>query len=140
MDWLRGLPQRFRNRRDAQRTLEPFILAYYWTGTTSLSHRLADIGMDGAYIYTNDRWYLGTIVRLSLQVDEATARDMGLSMPAASVMARCKVVRHGPDGVGMKFIFLKKEERQAMQRFLASTIPNDSMRTPAHQTAPTSGQ
>src|SRR5437016_5942803 len=127
MDWLQVLPRRYRDCRRAARTLEPFVLAHYWNGSAPLGHGLRDISLSGAYIYTTDRWYLGTILQLSLQVDEAAASDMGLTMPAASVRARCKVVRHGPDGVGVQFMFLKKEERASMKRFLASTVPNDSM-------------
>src|SRR5438270_3421435 len=116
MDWLRSSMSRFRGRRRAERSLEPFIVVHYWNGSAPLGHGLRDISLVGAYIYTTERWYLGTILQLSLQVDEVTAQDMGLTMPAASVRARCRVVRHGPDGVGVQFIFLKREERESMKR------------------------
>src|SRR5712692_5268170 len=100
LHWFKGLLRRFQDRRRAQRTAEPFILVHYWDGSAPLGHSLRDIAAVGAYIYTTERWYLGTILKLSLQVDEAKAHDMRITMPAGSVITRAKVVRHGPDGVG----------------------------------------
>src|SRR6185437_14827028 len=112
--WLRQLL--FRSER-ALRYANPAIVAHYWDGGAPKGHRVRDISATGAYLYTNERWYVGTIIELTLQRDGGEAEgDSGL--PFVSVT--CRVVRHTPDGVGIKFMLPRSKERKALKRFMRS--------------------
>ena len=92
----------------------PGVVAHYWDGSAPRGHALRDVSMTGAYLYTTERWYPGTIVRILLQEearDEAQGVGKSVSVPA-------QVVRHGPDGVALDFIFSSPED----QKFLAQLI------------------
>jgi hypothetical protein len=118
--WLEGGSSA--DKRRAQRLPEPSLLVYYWDGSVPEGRKIRDISETGAYIITPERWYVGTIIRLILQGYKTTPLPDGGIMPSRSTSIPSRVVRHGPDGIGVEFIFSNPEDEKALQGFLA-TIP-----------------
>jgi Flp pilus assembly protein TadG len=87
------------DRRSAERQKSPGLIAYYWDGAAPLAHVVGDISSNGLYLLTEQRWYRGTRVLISLQRVGAPASD-----PDRTVVVNAKVVRAGPDGVGFAFV------------------------------------
>src|SRR5579863_9030701 len=129
----RWLLQENQEPRRATRSRAPEIFVYYWDGSAPEGRRLRDISQSGAYIYTTERWYPGTIVRIILQGCQMAAREDGTTGPAASTCIPARVVRHGPDGVAVEFAFRDKEEQESLRAFLAA-IPAQPERTLAGET------
>jgi Flp pilus assembly protein TadG len=119
--WL--LHQDDSEMRRAARSSEPEVIVYYWDGSAPEGRRLRDISQSGAYIYTTERWYPGTIVRIILQGCKIAAREDGTTSPAASTCIPARVVRHGADGVAVEFAFRDKEEQESLRTFLARIPP-----------------
>jgi Flp pilus assembly protein TadG len=118
--WLENRPE---DKRRAPRLAEPSVLVYYWDGSVPEGRRIRDISASGAYVITPERWYIGTIVRLILQGYKTTPQPDGGIVPSRSTSIPSRVVRHGPDGIGVEFMFSTPDEEKALQDFLAS-IPN----------------
>src|ERR1700683_5670098 len=121
--------------RRAPRSINPEVVVYYWDGSAPEGRQLRDISENGAYIYTSERWYPGTIIRIILQGYQTRTRTDGTTGPAASTCVSARVVRHEDDGVAVEFIFSGKDEEQALREFLA-VIPVQPARTPPPQTMP----
>jgi hypothetical protein len=117
---MRGTRERMDDRRRAPRIAHPVVRAYFWTGTAPIPHYLSDISRIGAYVYTPERWYLGTMVQITLH---ANPDEMALTRPgssASTVTVWSKIVRHCPDGVGMEFVLIKRTNREELEAFLAT--------------------
>jgi|SRR5580693_133994 hypothetical protein len=52
--------------RSAPRSVKP-VVVYCWDGGAPEGRRIRDVSQSGAYIYTPERWYVGTIIRIVLQ-------------------------------------------------------------------------
>lgn len=84
-------------RRRAARRIVADLVAYYWDGGNPKAHNVKDISLTGLYLLTKDRWYPGTVIRLTLQKEKTTVpSDRWL-------MVHAKVVRQDSDGVGLVF-------------------------------------
>ena len=125
-EWLFQSPE----RRRAQRYDQPGTVAYYWDGSVPVPREIRDISLTGAYLRTPERWYPGTIVKLTLKSN----------VPSESIEVRCKVVRHGADGVGLQFISQEMKERKGLQSFLTSVIANVRRRKGPSSENSTNGQ
>jgi hypothetical protein len=114
------------DRRIGERQKSPGLIAYYWDGAAPMPHVVRDISSNGLYLLTEQRWYIGTLVLISLQRVGAPESD-----PDRSVVVNAKVVRSGADGVGFAFALPDKAEapdprnmmpngadRKSFQRFL----------------------
>jgi hypothetical protein len=53
--------------RKAPRVKEPGLAAYYWNGAAPVAHGVRDISSSGLYVVTEERWYPGTLVLMTLQ-------------------------------------------------------------------------
>jgi Flp pilus assembly protein TadG len=102
MRWLERLT--YRERRRAARSQAPRLIAHYWDGAAPAGHGIRDISSTGLYLLTEQRWYPGTVVTMSLQ--RAGAPD-----PERTVRVDGKVVRCGSDGVGFDFVMLEKNDQ-----------------------------
>jgi Flp pilus assembly protein TadG len=131
----RWLLQENEEPRRAPRRTEPEVVVYYWDGSAPEGHYLRDISHSGAYIYTPERWYPGTIIRIILQM---AAREDGATDPVASACIPARVVRHGSDGVAVEFAFRDREEEKTLRVFLAG-IPAQPERTPVNRVTSRSG-
>ena len=124
IDWLTGASTPSESRR-ASRAFEPKVVVYYWDGSVPAGHQLRDVSPTGAYLYTSERWYPGTIIRLLLQRKDiqgkdtpSTGGDTAMGAPSsASIPAR--VLRHGSDGVAVEFLFRNSEDRQLLESLIA---------------------
>jgi hypothetical protein len=90
--------------RNALREELPGLIAYFFTGGTPTAQEVRDISATGMYIVTNERWYPGTVVRVTLTDRDHPTADRTLTVNA-------KAVRRGSDGVGLEFV-LEKEDQQ----------------------------
>jgi hypothetical protein len=91
--------------RKAPREPAPGLAAYYWNGAAPKAHTVRDVSSTGLYVVTEERWYPGTLVLMTLQrngVGEEVAER------AISVMSRA--VRWGNDGVGLQFILPEDQD------------------------------
>src|SRR6185437_10952760 len=71
--WLESLSSRERRRAERQEPVH--LVAYYWDGAAPAPHEVRDISSTGLYLATNQRWYPGTQVMLSLQRVGAAETD-----------------------------------------------------------------
>lgn len=91
--------------RKAPRQPAPSLAAYYWNGGAPEAHGIRDISKSGIYIVTEERWYLGTLVLMTLQ-----RTDGGEKIKEQSIAVQTRAVRWGHDGVGMQFLLPKRGE------------------------------
>lgn len=85
--------------RKAPREDNPGLAAYYWNGAAPEAHGIRDISSSGMYVVTEERWYPGTLVLMTLQ-----RTDVGEEMAERSISVLSRAVRWGQDGVGLQFI------------------------------------
>ena len=85
--------------RRAPRDLSPGLAAYYWNGATPMAHGIRDISSSGLYVVTEERWYPGTLVLMTLQ-----RTDCGEELEERAIAVQSRAVRWGNDGVGLKFV------------------------------------
>jgi len=101
-----------RERRKAKRQEPLHLVAHYWDGAAPLAHDIRDISSTGLYLLTEQRWYPGTFVMMSLQRVGVADTD-----PDRSIMVNAKVVRSGTDGVGLAFVMPEKQAARRAQSF-----------------------
>jgi hypothetical protein len=91
--------------RKAPRESMSGLSAFFFTGGAPVEHGVRDISPTGMYVLTEERWYPGTVVRMTL-----TDR-MGATVER-SITLNASVVRWGNDGVGLKFILQNGRDRR----------------------------
>ena len=117
LKWLTGDSSRaFR----AERYIRPGLVGYYWDGAIPTGRRVRNISLTGAFIEVPDRWYIGTLLNLTLQITAPGAEDVD---SAECLAVTCRVVRHAPDGVGVAFMLDSSRERRVLARFLRRVGP-----------------
>jgi hypothetical protein len=122
MQWIetmKGSLGRLNDRRRAQRLAHPAILAFYSAGTEPAPHRIRDVSRTGAYMYTVERWYPGTLLQVTLDIDPGEVEVESSAKDVSSITLWSRIVRHGDDGVGMEFVLVQKKRRDSMHKFLA---------------------
>jgi uncharacterized protein len=87
------------DRRRAQRQPLPGLVAYYWTGSAPRAYQIADISASGFYLLTEERWFPGTMVLMTLQRTDSLGRNLD-----DSIAVQSRVVRWGSDGLGLAFV------------------------------------
>jgi uncharacterized membrane protein (UPF0127 family) len=92
--------------RKAPRVRTPGLAAYYWNGEAPIAHGIRDISTPGLYVVTEERWYPGTLVLMTLQ-----RSDLGEEVAERSIGVQSRAVRWGPDGVGLQFVLPDKQDR-----------------------------
>lgn len=80
----------------------PDLIAYYFTGGTPKPHAVRDISPTGMYILTEERWYPGTVVRVTLT-------DRHNPTTERSITVNAKAVRAASDGVGFEFVLEERD-------------------------------
>jgi hypothetical protein len=90
-----------KERRRAERRSAATLAAYFWTGGAPAPHQIRDISHTGLYLVTEERWYPGTLVMMTLQT-----RDPKDPTSFRTLEIQCRAVRWGEDGVGLQFVFL----------------------------------
>jgi hypothetical protein len=115
-----------KDSRKAERLQQPKLVAHYWTGAPPAARGIRDISSTGLYLVTQERWYPGTLLKITLQTTDVTT---DILEPSIAVLAT--VIRCGADGVGLAFVLPEKpdpraeassqdavRERKAVDRFL----------------------
>jgi hypothetical protein len=110
--------------RAERRRVEQFA-AYRWNGSELCQDTVRDISSSGLYLVTTERWQPGTIVALTLQREGPLDPD-----PSRRITTQTRVVRCGPDGVGLSFLWAKDdpESRQwdsLLEGLVNQTRPGD---------------
>ena len=85
--------------RASKRHPLPGLVAYYWTGGAPQAFHIADISSVGLYLLTDERWFPGTMILMTLQRTNTDGDD-----PDDFISVLTKVVRWGTDGVGLSFV------------------------------------
>ena len=85
--------------RQAPRHSGTGLAAYYWNGAAPKAHGIRDISKSGIYVVTEDRWYPGTLVLMTLQ-----RTDNGEKVNEPAIAVQTRAVRWGQDGVGLQFV------------------------------------
>jgi hypothetical protein len=75
-----------------------------------MAHGIRNISFSGLYVVTEERWYPGTLVLMTLQ-----RNDLGEEMAERSIAVQTRAVRWGPDGVGLQFILPDEQDRVSAQ-------------------------
>lgn len=87
------------DRRGSRRHPLPGLVAYYWTGGAPQAFHIADISTQGLYLLTDERWFPGTMILMTLQRTNTDGDD-----PDDFISVLTKVIRWGTDGVGLSFV------------------------------------
>ncbi|HMD76888.1 MAG TPA: hypothetical protein VKG86_05895 [Terracidiphilus sp.] len=90
--------------RKAPRVSAPGLAAYYWTGTVADARDVKDISSTGLYVVTEERWYPGTLILMTLQ-----RTDDGEKSTEHAISVHSRAVRWGKDGVGLQFVLRNSE-------------------------------
>jgi hypothetical protein len=92
--------------RKAQRESMPGLSAFFFTGGAPVAHGIRDISQTGMFVLTPERWYPGTMVRMTLtdSLDPASARSITLNTT---------VVRADDEGVGLRFVLRNPKDRRS---------------------------
>jgi PilZ domain len=87
------------DKRSGARKPAPGLVAHFWTGGPPNSHPVRDISATGMFVVTEERWYLGTQIRITLTktLDEGSRAERSITVMATAV-------RWGDDGVGLEFV------------------------------------
>ena len=93
--------------RNASREMLPGLIAYYFTGGNPVAQEVRDISATGIYIITNERWYPGTLVRVTLTDRDHPTADRTLTVNA-------KAIRWGRDGVGLELVLEKADQQETV--------------------------
>jgi hypothetical protein len=101
----------------AQRKLVNQFAAYRWDGAALAQDAVRDISSSGLYLVTRERWQTGTILTLTLQREGAFDLD-----PARRITTQAKVVRSGPDGVGLSFLWSKDDPKSRQWETLVECL------------------
>ena len=87
------------DRRSFKRHPLPGLVSYYWTGGRPQAFHIGDISAGGIYLLTDERWYPGTLILMTLQRTNTDGED-----PDDFISVQTKVTRWGSDGVGLAFL------------------------------------
>ncbi len=110
-------PRRWQGRwwapdpRKAPRQSAPAVAAYYWDGSTPEAHGVRDISSSGLYVETEERWYPGTLVLMTLH-----RTDAGETSTERSISVQSRAVRWGKDGVGLQFVVRNAQNAGARRK------------------------
>ncbi len=114
------------NQRRAKRYSTPGVVAYYWTGGAPYSYNVGDMSATGLFLLTKERWAPGTLIQMTLQM-----QDNRVNNPGSSICVLSEVVRWGENGAGFNFILTDYDnvfdygilpgeaiDRKSVERFL----------------------
>lgn len=91
--------------RKARRESLDGLSAYFFTGGNPVAHSVRDISLTGMYVLTTERWYPGTMVRMTLTDRHEPTAERSITLHAT-------VMRSGDDGVGLRFVLQNPKDRR----------------------------
>ena len=111
-----------KEQRKAERHPSPRLAAYYWNGGSPIEHPIRDISSAGLFLITEERWYPGTLLLVTLQKKDSQSDDS-----ERSISVQSKAVRWGSDGVGLEFIAPDLGVSRPGQNTLAGGVDRKSL-------------
>jgi len=105
--WI--FPDTTEKRRTPRRSA-PGLAAFFWTGGSPQSHIIRDISATGLYAVTDERWYPGTLIRMTLTMVDHRERS-----GRRSITVQAQAVRWGNDGVGLQFVLQSPQDLRQQQ-------------------------
>jgi hypothetical protein len=93
------------DKRTALRESIPGLTAFFFTGGAPVPHGIRDVSQTGMFVLTEERWYPGTVVRITLTDQREPTAERSFTVNAV-------VMRWGNDGVGLHFVFHDKKDRK----------------------------
>lgn len=118
--WLQNLISL--DRRRARRLPLPGLVAYYWTGSTPRAYQVADVSLSGLYLLTEERWYPGTLVLMTLQRTDTEGRNLD-----DAVAVQSRVIRWGTDGLGLSFVLVKSMDSGASESWTGNAADKKTL-------------
>jgi hypothetical protein len=103
--------------RKAIRECLPGLASYFWTGGVPVAHPIRDISLTGLYVVTEERWYPGTEVVMTL-----TKADWVGDAADHSISLRARAVRWGSDGVGLGFMLAPPKAKNQSSSHMADEV------------------
>jgi hypothetical protein len=113
--WLKKLFSR--ERRRSKRGHPASLVAYYWDGAAPVAHAIRDISTTGLYMLTDQRWYTGTVIEMSLQKKGVSGSEKDRSIRVAA-----RVIRLGANGVGLAFVLPYSYDSAASKEVNTKTL------------------
>jgi uncharacterized protein len=86
------------------------LVAHFFTGGAPQAHEIRDVSETGLYVVTAERWYPGTIIRMTL-----TKPDKAHSPSGRSITIQARSMRWGNDGVGLEFVIEAAQNSRRVQ-------------------------
>ena len=109
----RWFPRGSSDRRRAPRESVADLTASFWTGGRPAVHAVRDISSSGLFVTTMERWYPGTVIRMTLTKLNAADGDV-----ENSICVCAEAIRWGNDGVGLRFV-LENAQKNLRGRYEA---------------------
>jgi hypothetical protein len=100
----------------------PGLVAHFFTGGAPHAHEVRDVSATGLYVVTTERWYPGTVIRMTV-----TKPDLGLSPSERSVTVHARSVRWGNDGVGLEFVVSPPSKGKRTQESALDPIDGEQL-------------
>jgi Flp pilus assembly protein TadG len=111
-----------KDRRRADRKTSPNMAVHYWNGGAPTEHSIRDISSTGLFLLTEERWYPGTLLMMTLQ-----RKDQTENSSERSIAVQSRAVRWGSDGVGMEFILLDRRDPRRGQNVLEEGVDRKAL-------------
>ena len=108
-------------RRSANRTPGTGLTAFFWDGGRPKAHQVRDISKRGAFVESEFLWPRGTMMILTLQIGGKSPAGNG---PAETIAILAEVMWSDPEGMGLRFEFLRVEDAVMLLRFLLRWKPD----------------
>jgi len=94
----------------AKRYSPPGLVAYHWTSGTPKACAVGNISSSGMYVVSDEPWLPGCVIPMTLQrAGEIEYGDAGQEDSGQDkedwIAVMTQVVRSGPDGRGLAFVF-----------------------------------
>jgi len=111
LEWL--IWPTFRETQRAEPRADVPLVAHYWDGGAPMAHKIQEISADKLYLLTDQRWYPGTLVMLSLQREDVSATD-----PDRAITVKGQVVSSDANGVSFALVLPEKNGRDLTREAL----------------------
>ena len=110
------------DKRSGARKPAPGLVAHFWTGGPPKSQPVRDISATGMYVVTEERWYLGTQIRITLTKTLEDGPPAGRSITVMATAARW-----GNDGVGLEFVWNTARKTQRHEPLLSEGADGEQL-------------
>jgi len=133
LEWL--VWPTFRETRRAELRDDVPLVAHYWDGGAPMAHKVREISSDKLYLVTDQRWYPGTLVMLSLQREDVPATD-----PHRVITVKGQVVGSDENGVSFALVLPEKSRRDLAREALPGGADRKTFRHFLKRLQESSGQ